>query len=56
VDKAWQLAGNDPKEANSWESPNQLVAKAVSAPTIDAGRTTLILPPLSFTVLTTRTV
>ena len=55
VDKAWQLAGSDPKEANSWESPNQLVAKAISTPAVDAGRATLMLPPLSFTVLTTHT-
>jgi alpha-L-arabinofuranosidase len=55
VDKAWQLAGNDPKEANSWESPDQLAAKAISAPAVDNGRTTINLPPLSFTVLTTRT-
>ena len=56
VDNAWQLAGNDPKEANSWQSPNQLVSKAISTPAMDAGRATLILPPLSFTVLTTHTV
>jgi alpha-L-arabinofuranosidase len=55
VDKAWQLAGSDPKEANSWESPNRLVANAISTPAVDAGRATLTLPPLSFTVLTTHT-
>ena len=55
VDKAWQLAGSDPKEANSWESPDRLVAKAISAPTVETGRATLTLPPLSFTVLTTHT-
>jgi alpha-N-arabinofuranosidase len=54
VDKAWQLAGNDPKETNSWESPDRLVAKAIATPVIDAGHATLTLPPLSFTVLTTR--
>ena len=56
VEKAWQLAGSDPKEANSWEAPNRLVAQAIPAPTLDAGRATLSLPPLSFTVLSTRTV
>jgi alpha-N-arabinofuranosidase len=55
VDKAWQLAGSDPKEANHWESPNRIVAKAISTPSVDAGCATLTLPPLSFTVLTTRT-
>jgi alpha-N-arabinofuranosidase len=51
VDKVWQLAGDDPRESNSWESPNKLVAKAIPAPSVDNGRTTLMLPPLSFTAL-----
>ena len=54
IDKAWQLAGSDPKEVNSWEMPDRLVAKAISAPGVEAGRATLTLPPLSFTVLTTQ--
>ncbi|MCB0202662.1 MAG: alpha-N-arabinofuranosidase, partial [Anaerolineae bacterium] len=53
VDKAWQLAGSDPKEVNTWEAPDQLVANAIAAPTVDEGSATLALPPLSFTVLTT---
>ena len=53
VDKAWQLSGSDPKEANHWESPNQIVAKVISVPPVDAGCATITLPPLSFTVLTT---
>jgi alpha-N-arabinofuranosidase len=56
IDKAWQLAGSDPKEANSWQEPNRLVAHNISAPLVDNGQTTLSLPPLSFTVLTTRTI
>lgn len=56
VEKAYQLAGTDPKAANSWENPNQLVAKEISAPVVDDGRAALSLPPLSFTVLTTRTI
>ena len=52
-DKAWQLAGNDPKEANTWDDPERLVAKVIPVPTIDKDRVTLILPPLSYTVLTT---
>ena len=55
IDKAWQLAGNDPKEANTWESPNRLVANAVPVPAVDSGRATLHLPPLSFTALVTQT-
>lgn len=54
VDEAWQLAGNDPKEVNSWEMPNRLVTKSIPVPFVDAGRTTITLPPLSFTVLNTR--
>jgi len=54
VDQAWQLAGSDPKQVNRWEAPDQLVAKAIAAPVVEAGRTSLSLPPLSFTVLTTR--
>ena len=54
VDQAWRLAGSDPKETNSWESPDRLVAKTVATPIADAGRATITLPPLSFTVLTTR--
>ena len=55
VKQAWQLAGNDPKEANTWEEPNRLVARAIPVPLVESGRATLSLPPLSFTVLTTRT-
>lgn len=54
LDQAWQLAGNDPKEVNSWDAPNRLVAKAIPAPVVDDGRATLNLPPLSFTALSTR--
>ena len=55
ADQAWQMAGTDPKQVNTWESPDQLTAKSISAPTIEAGRATVTLPPLSFTVLTTHT-
>jgi len=54
IDKAWQLAGDDPKEMNSWDAPERVVAKPIPAPAVDAGRVTLNLPALSFTVLTTR--
>ncbi|MGB7539624.1 MAG: alpha-L-arabinofuranosidase C-terminal domain-containing protein [Anaerolineales bacterium] len=54
IDKAWQLAGGDPKETNTWESPNRLTAKELPMPQVEAGRATLRLPPLSFTVLSTR--
>jgi alpha-L-arabinofuranosidase len=56
IDQAWQLSGGNVKEMNSWEDPNHVVAKAISAPAVENGRATLSLPPLSFTVLTTRIV
>jgi alpha-L-arabinofuranosidase len=46
-----QLAGTDPKAANSFENPNQVVAVPISAPAIKDGGATLVLPPLSFTAL-----
>jgi alpha-N-arabinofuranosidase len=54
IDRAWQLAGGDPKEFNSWEAPDRLVATPISAPCVENGCATLHLPPLSFTALTTR--
>ena len=53
--EAWQLAGSDPKDFNSWEEPHRLMAKEISVPKVESGRATLSLPPLSFTVLATRT-
>jgi len=53
IEKVWQLAGSDPKAVNTWDVPEQVVAKTLSSPTVDAGRATINLPPLSFTVLTT---
>jgi alpha-N-arabinofuranosidase len=53
VNNAWQLAGSDPKEGNTWEDPNRLVASAIPVPNVDYSRTTINLPPLSFTVLDT---
>jgi alpha-N-arabinofuranosidase len=51
VTSAHQLAGSDPKAANSFENPNQVTAVAIAAPSIANGSTTLPLPPLSFTAL-----
>jgi alpha-N-arabinofuranosidase len=55
IDEAWRLAGSDPKEVNSWDEPDRLIANTISAPTVEDGRATLSLPPLSFTALSTRT-
>ncbi len=53
VNAAWQLSGSDPKAINSWENPNLITAKPLNTPLISDGKTTLSLPPLSFTVLST---
>jgi alpha-N-arabinofuranosidase len=52
IDEAWRLVGSDPKESNSWDEPNRLVANPISAPTVQDDRATVQLPPLSFTVIT----
>lgn len=52
--KAWQLAGSDPKETNSWDEPNRLVANPLSTPTVIDGQATIQLPPLSVTAITFR--
>lgn len=49
-----QLAGTDPKAANSFENPNQVVAVKVDAPAISDGSATLVVPPLSFTAVEVR--
>jgi alpha-N-arabinofuranosidase len=55
IEEAWQIAGTDPKQVNTWDTPDQLVAQSFKAPSIDASRAAVTLPPLSFTVFTTRT-
>ena len=51
ISSAHQLAGHDPKAANTWESPNQLTMQAIYAPQIIDGTAAMSLPPLSFTAL-----
>jgi len=46
-----QLSGTDPKAANTFENPNQIVAVNAAAPAIDSQSATLIVPPLSFTAI-----
>ena len=48
---AHQLAGDDPKAANTWEDPNQVTTRAIYAPRIINGAAEMSLPPLSFTAL-----
>jgi alpha-N-arabinofuranosidase len=54
ISEAWQLAGTDVKAENSWDDPNRITAQAIQPPTLDGGKATLRLPPLSFTVLVTK--
>jgi alpha-N-arabinofuranosidase len=50
--EAWQLAGNDPKDTNSWDEPNRLIANPISTPTVVDGQASIQLPPLSVTAVT----
>jgi alpha-N-arabinofuranosidase len=52
IEKAWRLAGSDPKESNSWDEPNRIVANAISGPTVKDGQATWKFPPLSVTAIT----
>jgi alpha-L-arabinofuranosidase len=54
IKQAWQMAGNDPKACNTWEEPERLVARAIPTPVMDGVRASIMLPPLSFTVLVVR--
>jgi alpha-N-arabinofuranosidase len=51
IDAVYQVAGTDPKAANSFENPDQITAVKVPTPAIDEKSTALLLPPLSFTTL-----
>jgi alpha-N-arabinofuranosidase len=51
IHAVYQLAGNDPKAANSFENPDLLKTVKVAAPALDGKTTTLKLPPLSFTAV-----
>lgn len=51
VTSTYQLSGTDPKAANSFGNPNQIVAIPIASPEIKASQITMILPPLSFTAI-----
>jgi alpha-L-arabinofuranosidase len=53
MENSWQVAGTDPKQTNTWDAPDQLTAKPILIPALDGDHSSLILPPLSFTVITT---
>lgn len=49
--EAWQLAGDDPKAANTWEHPHAVVPRPVNGLKLEDGVLHLRLPPLSFTAV-----
>ncbi len=51
INSVQQVAGTDPKAANSYENPNQITAVSVAAPGISDRSATLVVPPLSFTAV-----
>jgi alpha-N-arabinofuranosidase len=51
VTSAHQIAGTDPKVANSFEDPERIVARAIKVQDVNDGTVTLQLPPLSFTAI-----
>jgi alpha-N-arabinofuranosidase len=51
VTSAHQIAGTDPKAANSFEDPERIVARAIKVQDVNDGTVTLQLPPLSFTAI-----
>ena len=51
VMEVWQLTGSGAKMVNTFEKPDEVIAVSKETPTVDDARTTIALPPLSFTVL-----
>ena len=54
ISAVYQVAGTDPKAANSFENPNRIAAVKVAAPAIEDQGVLLVLPPLSFTAVEAR--
>jgi len=51
VIEAWQMAGTDPKQENTWDAPEAVVPKKLGRVKLDGKTLKLRLPPLSFTAL-----
>ncbi len=51
ISAVYQLAGTDPKAANTFENPNNITTVKVAAPAVNDGHATLVVPPLSFTAV-----
>ncbi|HML22019.1 MAG TPA: alpha-N-arabinofuranosidase [Aggregatilinea sp.] len=54
ITSVYQLAGTDPKAANSFEQPDIIKAVQIGAPAIVDKCAELVLPPLSFTAIEAR--
>ena len=54
LNAVYQVAGVDPKAANTFENPNQVVAVPIAPPPVSDKTATLTLPPLSFTAVDAR--
>lgn len=54
VTGAYQVAGADVKAVNTYEQPDTVVSRQIAAGQMDGNTLTLQLPPLSFTVVSTR--
>lgn len=54
VTSAYQVAGADVKAVNTYENPDTVVSRQIAAGPIGGNTLTLRLPPLSFTVISTR--
>jgi alpha-N-arabinofuranosidase len=50
----WQMAGSDPKAANSFEQPHTIVAHDLGELALREGNLSIKLPPLSFTAIAWR--
>jgi alpha-N-arabinofuranosidase len=50
-DDVYQLAGRDPKSANSFEKPNNVVPVKLASVLVKGGVARVLVPPLSFTCL-----
>jgi len=51
ISAVYQVAGKDPKAANSYEQPDLITAVKVAAPAIKDRHALLTVPPLSFTAI-----
>ncbi|NLX09543.1 MAG: alpha-N-arabinofuranosidase [Chloroflexi bacterium] len=51
IQTVYQMAGTDPKAVNTFENPTNIVPVKIDAPALQDGHATLVLPPLSFTVV-----